>query len=375
MSFPLARPSRSIILPRGVGSTLREHRDRLRALEASPSGGLDGPWTFFVSFLNGWTGVPSLGDSYQDPFAGYMLDSDGFVHLRGRLFTPGIGGSWLNGSPACVLPAGLRPPFDQWFAVDGSSPLALTFDFGSGVSHVLVKATGEVIPFVNQPGVGLGDPNAVTYTFPGGHTPLDPLLWANEPGLHYGNVTGGGFGILAGAFPGTAPVAALYATDMYADTDVSVTWQGGSSLVLGLQVQPQTVGQPYPDGYYVFFAGTTAGSVICFVEERAGFGSTIICSNAFTPNRNLVASLSPGDRVTFRRTHIAWTLFVNGARLAMGIKSTDSFPGDVAGGALGRGVAALGGVAAADAAIVSDISVGQAGTVSACLDGIVFRAA
>ena len=82
--------------------------------------------------LNGWT-------LYQNGYAnaGYALDSDGVVHLRGALKDGG------SGMVAFTLPKGYRPTHDLYMPI---------YSFHAAVGSLNVLPNGDVIPFGNYVG-------------------------------------------------------------------------------------------------------------------------------------------------------------------------------------------------------------------------------
>lgn len=381
----------AVVIP-DTHTILASQRERIRQLEANPSGGFSIPWTVvpFSAYQNGWAGDPSAGetDEYQDPDCAYMRDAGGFVSLRGRLFTPtsgSLGGGWFNGAKAFTLSSDVAPEYDQWFHCDGSDPLGFTFDFGDGGSNLLVRANGEVIPFINQAGLSTGDPRFQnpTITFGGGHTILDPFQWWNTPANDFGLVSGGGFGVVGGPIgPGNNVAVLRGFNSQLGPTDVTVKWAGGTQVILGLMVQPQSAVQrpsaSLPDGFYWVLNGVTAGSSMAFLEVRGGQQATIVTSTGFIPNQFLPINLTPGIELTFRRTHMNLMFYIGGGRTGFGTKAGDYvgvIPFDITGAAMNRGMVAIGGNGPADTALFSEMTVGMAGSISCCLDGVTYKAA
>jgi len=111
----------------------------------SPSGTLvfDSSNTSYAMAPHAWV-APSLGsnitnyDTVNWDIAGYLLDSDGFVHLRGLITGSGI----TEGAVLFTLPAGYRPKLNHLFLTLGY--------IGSGTTstayRVDVQSNGQVIP-------------------------------------------------------------------------------------------------------------------------------------------------------------------------------------------------------------------------------------
>lgn len=121
-----------------VDRVLAEHVDKLnpilRALPPAADGQLvQMTWIQITAFLNGWS---NLGSTFAR--AAYMLDTQGFVHLRGLILNAAGQGPNI---PAFVLPVGFRPAKQEAFFVTSE---------GAGAGTRLdVFPNGEVWPSVN----------------------------------------------------------------------------------------------------------------------------------------------------------------------------------------------------------------------------------
>lgn len=114
-----------------VDSDLEEAFARIKALEASPGGGNDGPWHNVGDpgeppFENSWTNA--LGDEAPVSF---ILTANGWVQIRGG-FTGGA-----DGTTVFTLPVGYRPAYRQEMVI----PTTSATDFAT----VVVGTDGTVV--------------------------------------------------------------------------------------------------------------------------------------------------------------------------------------------------------------------------------------
>lgn len=316
----------------------RQHRERIRQLQANPSGagGVDTPW-FTIgaagqpAYQLNWGAYTDAGDPTFPPVQ-YMRDRYGFGHLRGRLIYGNFGWDDYAGNlshippqvipVAFTLPVGFRPQSRKLFyAVDTSGHLVAsgswwpnTSDSGSGVGHVAVDASGDVSPLIFPTGLGATSTAFLAENFDGflgvDGTLLRTAAWRNAIGNAYGyrNPINGGFGVALGhpdipnpvnPFPGPDPLppAALYlGTGPYADCSIMVTIQTASFVMLGLHCQatqfdPTTMN--WPAGYWL---GYSMGGGFFYIYYADGRGiypiHGPISFNALAPNMQLMFSVN-----------------------------------------------------------------------------------
>lgn len=145
-----------------VEIALREHRDRIRQLEANPSGVSEGDWQQLFPInapAPGTVDASTLG--YPDPPMGYRQTFDGYVHLRGRVLfkTEPPAGSRRTDGVIFTLPLEVTPTWIHWFVVDASGPVPLPGGITPEASHhayvMISSGFGECYGFM-APGQGLG---------------------------------------------------------------------------------------------------------------------------------------------------------------------------------------------------------------------------
>jgi hypothetical protein len=238
---------------------LREHRERIRQLEANPPG--SGPLSGLIVLganLNHWGGNLAL-----------QALPNNWVAMSGNFLWDGtLAGSRLGeGQPALNIPSAYRPAHDLSFVagvgldqgtlisippnLPGSEPVG-----AGGSGHVIVRANGDVIPFISPLGMGAGM-EFVADDFSTGvpNALLDSNDWADAGGppgaLAY---VGGGVGIPP-ATPSTGdPHTAVYlASGPYADGWCSAGMSGNTTtLALGCHIQPQApIFCNYPPGLWL----------------------------------------------------------------------------------------------------------------------------
>ena len=106
--------------------------DRLKRLErgvAATWRSIGSATTDVAPFQNGWT---NYGGGYN--LAGFLLDANGFIHLRGLIKSGTIG------QAAFTIPPGFRPEYDQLFGTVSNS----------AIGRVDVTRAGLVIPSVGS---------------------------------------------------------------------------------------------------------------------------------------------------------------------------------------------------------------------------------
>jgi hypothetical protein len=369
-----------------VADALREHRMRIRNLEANPAGaGRDTRW-FAPPLLNGWKDASTGADGDLDPPVGYMRTFDGHVRLRGRLVggTPDQGGNWQNMLPAFFLPAGfdVDPNLGAvYFLCEGGDPW--NGGAGTGGSHQafirIDRSDGAVRPFIHQSGFMSANPVTGMAIFAPqgpvvGGNPLDPYAWLNTTNNDYGYDASANLIILPGK--SLSPPGVMYLpTGPGCDTEVSVTVQSGCDTIwLGLRLQPLQGGNSFfptgvtwPPGLWQEFS-RTAGGPIRWYDTANGGSPNLIGTSAITS-----PGISNGDLVGFRVSRQgSFESLVNGTRrgsLTGTLNSTFQ-------NRMGSGLVGVGAVAnARSVPIFSDMHYGLGGLAGFSLSDITFKAA
>lgn len=120
-------PTRGVARQIDASLVLREHRERIRALEANLVNSKDGAWIYVGTvgfdgvdllitldsppFQNSWTN--SLG---PDAPVSFVRTASGWVKMRGGFY----GG--VDGSVVFTLPVGYRPAFRQQMVIPTGTP-------------------------------------------------------------------------------------------------------------------------------------------------------------------------------------------------------------------------------------------------------------
>lgn len=377
---------------------LRDHRERLRALEATPGGaGPDGPWTTITSFLNGWTDASVSIGAIGAPVS-YMIDRHNLVHLRGRLINQASSPQLIRWddnftlpglySPAFTLPVGFRPAsVFEAFVGDGGDlvPAGAFGNPSSGIGHVGVFSTGDVVAMMMQTGFGTANPNA---TFPQmAQTDGVALLtneWRNADGIIlntsgtniFGYRGGSGFGIVAGHSITATPPGALYlAVGPFADQQLTVRWRSADSVALGLRCQDHQffpAVMPRPAGYWLMYQAN--GDFDLYFQDGRGLHEV----SPSTPF-NTGPAKSDGDFLGFRVHN--WQLQVLdgpvSAQTVVASFAIRDFGSGFSTRLWGSGRPAIGvsGTNVAGVPLIDQPVFGLGLTHSICLDGISFEAA
>lgn len=353
---------------------LREHRDRLRALEASPGNPrFDGYHA--VSFQNGWHDHANAGT--LDSPCGYGKTSAGWVSLIGRMDNsvpwPALSRNGLDDDlQAFTLPVGFRPPYTLSFPVAVGSSDEATYNFGGGPQHkgagghglLRVDASGIVRPTMPVTGYGseygyVAD-DFSTYA-------LDVFLpqedWRRLSTVGVYAAEGAGVGIKTGVSIG-APNGHVYlGTGIYADCEVgiSVTNAATTGIKLGVHCPPHMTDFGSVDNPGIWMSlGNTVGSGV----------QSYICDpirGPFDQFENLAISpgFTAGDYLSLRIVEDELLMFKNRVEF-----HRRSFPPGVgfASGLMGMGLQGPSSVE-----LAADFRVGLPWDASIALDGVYFN--
>lgn len=379
------------------GDILREHRDRIRMLEANPPGvPPDGPWNP-VTMLN-WASAYGLNNTgplpEEEADVAYLVTGNNWVKLRGRLVAnhgeqpPYSDGGWQDGLHAFRLPVGARPAFDQWFPCDGGDDQF--FGYGSGYGRVRVGADGFVTPFARQSGWMSGDAS------PGGFVSdsfnlasqvvgatLNPATWAAQFAgmpIYTSDGTGHGMGV-----PGGVPLTAMFlAAAPHADVQGRIVWGKATQITLGLRIPihqwiPAT--QANGPGYW-FRIPATAGSTMTlfYVTPDGSTNQLAIFNNSTSPPPS--PGFTDGDVLIWRFYNYTFEMYKAG----VGTPNTQpwtgafvigsAFPAGVNYTAVSRqGVSGITVAGPANVPLIRKFSVGLAGGAGVTLNNVFFKAA